>query len=426
MQIDKQQLTPTNIKLTIIADRASMDKTKDKILKQLGKQMKLAGFRPGKAPLSIVERQADPSTLQNEFLNEVINDLYTEAANKEHLRPVGQPQVNVTKFVPFATLEFTAEVEVVGEAKLPDYKSIKLAKKPVAVVAKDIEDVIANLRTRSAEKEDVTRASKDGDQVWIDFSGLDAKSKLPINGADGKDYPLILGSDSFIPGFEAELVGLKSGDEKTFTITFPKDYSVGALAGRQAEFTVTVNKVQKLVEPKLDDEFAAQVGPFKTLKELKDDIKKQLEIEKQNQANREYENELIDKISEGSTVAIPASLVDEEIERAEQQERQNLNYRGQTWQEHLVEEGVTEEQHRERLRETAERRVKGGLVLSEIATLEGITVTKEELDAYLQSLKAQYPDPQMQAELDKPEGRREMLSRIVSEKTINKLVEYAS
>jgi trigger factor len=333
--------------------------------------------------------------------------------------------VEITKFVPFSALEFTTQVAVVGDIKLPDYKKIKLAKPTVKVTDQDISEVLQSLKSRLADKQDVTRAAKDGDEVTIDFKGVDDKGEA-INGAEGKAYPLILGSDSFIPGFESNLIGLKAGQNKTFTIAFPKDYGVSALASKKVTFTVDVTKVQELVEPKLDDAFAAKAGPFKTLKDLKADIKAQLTNERQTEAARQYESELIEKITKQSRLEVPDSLIDDQLESAEKEESQNLMYRGQTWEEHLKAEGVTEAEHRQRNRAPAAERVKAGLVLSEIAEQEKLDVSPQELDSRIEILKGQYQDPAMQAELDKPENRRDIAGRILTEKTIAKLVSYAT
>lgn len=425
MQVTKKNLSDTKVKLTLVADAELLAGVKEEVLRSLAKDAKIQGFRAGKAPLSIVEKSVDPVRLQSEFLDKAMNKLYVAALDEHNLRPVDQPQVKITKFVPFETLELEAEVEVVGEVKLPDYKKLKVAREKVSVSAKEIDDVIANLRTREAEKKDVDRASRDKDEVWIDFAGVDAKTKEPIKGADGKDYPLILGSNTFIPGFEPNLVGLKAGDEKTFVLTFPKDYGVKALQNRKVEFSITVKKVQEVVEPKVDDAFAAKVGPFKTVAELKDDIKKELLARLESDAEQRYNDELIRKIAEKAKVAIPDVLITEQIERIERDQRQNLMYRGQTWQEYLDAEGLTDETYRTKHRPEAELRVKAGLVLSEIAELEKLSVTAAEIDMQMQALKAQYPDAQMQAELAKPAARNQIASRMLTEKTLAKLREYA-
>lgn len=425
MHITKKNLSDTKVKLTLAADAGLLEDEKNKVLRELAGSVKIAGFREGKAPLNLVEKHVDPERLSASFLERAVNRMYVDALDQEKLRPVAQPQVNITKFVPFDTLEVDAEVEVVGEVKLADYKKIKLAKKKASVTAKEVDEVIASLRTREAEKKDADRAAKEKDQVWIDFKGVDAKTKEAIKGADGKDYPLVLGSKTFIPGFEENLVGVKPGEEKTFTITFPKDYGVKALQNREVEFTVTVSKVQEVIEPKLDDAFAAKVGPFKTVADLKEDIKKELQARKEQELDQQYADELVTKIAEKSTVAIPEVLIEEQIDRLEQDQRQNLMYRGQTWQEFLESEGLDEKGYRAQLRPTAELRVKAGLVLSEISEAEQIDVTPEELEVQMQILKGQYSDPQMQAELAKPEARRTIASRILTDKTLAKLKEYA-
>lgn len=426
MQTTRKNISPTKVELTITADQALMDRVKDHVLADLAKGVNMAGFRKGHAPKALIEKNVDQATLQSEFLDHALNELYASALTDEKLRPAGQPEVNVTKFVPFTTLEFTATVEVVGKITLPDYKKIKLAKNVEPTTDKDVTAVLDDLRSRDSSKKEVKRAAKDGDEVVIDFTGVDAKTKEPIAGGAGTDYPLTIGSGTFIPGFEPELVGLKAGDEKTFPVTFPADYGAKELQGKKVSFTVTVKTVREVALPKLDDAFAAKIGPFKTVAELKADIKKQLQAEKDNQAQRSFENELLATIAEKAKADIPTSLIEEEMDRMEEEEKRNLVYRGQTWQEHLKAEGKTEQTHREGLREQAELRVKTGLVLGEVAEAEKISFTPEELDSRIALLKQQYTDAQMQAELDKPENRRELGSRLLTEKTIARLTEYAS
>ena len=425
MQVNRTQPKPTIAKLVITAEAAELEPIKQQVLEHLAKHVKVQGFREGKAPANLIEKQLDPSQLQSEFLEQAVNQFYVDAIQQQNVRPAAQPQITINKFVPFTTLEFTAEVDAVGEITLGDYKKVKLAQKPVEVTAKDVTEVIENLRGRSAEKKPVERAAKLDDEVIIDFKGVDAKTKESIQGADGKEYPLTLGSNSFIPGFEEEVVGLKPGEKKTFDITFPADYGVKDLQKRQVSFTVTALKINEQVKPKADDAFAATVGPFKTIAELKADIKKQLKAEREREAQQLYDNELLEKVAEKSTVAVPDSLIDSEIDRIEEDEKRNLVYRGQTWEEHLKAEGVTAAEHREQKRESATLRVKIGLLLGEIAEAEKITVTPEELEIRLQLLKGQYTDPTMQAELAKPDNRRDIASRLMTEKTIDKLRGYA-
>lgn len=425
MQIKLTHNSDTNVTLAITADQETLTKIKDTIVKRLGKSVKVAGFREGKAPQDLIEKNLNPEALQSEFIDQVLNHYYTQAIIKENLRVVGQPEVNLKKFVPFTTFEFDVVVDVLGEVKLPDYTKIKVEKQTAKITAADVTEVVESLRKRAAEKKEVARAAKDGDETVIDFKGVDTKGEA-VNGAEGKDYPLPLGSNTFIPGFEENVIGLKAGEEKTFTIPFPKDYGVAALQGKEVTFTITVKSVSELALPKVDDEFASKVGPFKTLEDLKKDIKEQLTIEKQRELDRARETELLRAIADKSKVAIPEKVIDEQVIRAEEDEKQNLVYRGQTWQEHLDGEGVTEEEHRKRNRKDAAEQVKIGIVLGAIGDKENVQITPEEVEIRMQLLKGQYQDPAMQAELDKPEARQDIAARLRSEKIIQLLTENGS
>lgn len=425
MKVAKTDLSPTSFKLVITADEADMSPIRRHVLRSHFSDAKVSGFREGRAPLSLIEKSVDPTRLSNEFLEHAINDLYRKAVETEGLRPFGQPNIELKKFVPYTTLEFEAVQDSIGTITLPNYKAIKLAKSETTVTTAEVQNVLENLRARIAERKPVDRAAKIGDEVSIDFKGTDTDGEA-IAGADGKDYPLVLGSNSFIPGFEEKIIGLKPGSKKEFKITFPKNYGIAALQSKPVDFTVEVKAINELVLPKLDGDFAKKSGSFNTVSELKADIKKQLSLEKEQQSQREYENNLIRNIVAKMKVEIPTAMVDEHIERMENEEKQNLAYRGQTWDEHLKEEKVTAEMHRERHRPEAVERIKGGLALSEIAIKESLEVSEDELNQKIAELKAQYQDPAMRAEVDKPENRQDIVARILTEKTLAKLVEYSS
>jgi len=423
MQVKRTNTSDTEITLTIVPNETELHAMKQHVLGHFRGRVKVAGFREGKAPLEILEKHVDPNVLQSEFLEEAINEFYVQTIQRENIRPATNPQVNITKFVPFTTLEFEAVLSIIGDITIPDYKKYKQAKPVVSVTADDVKAVLDDLRSRAAERKEVKRAAKTGDQVTVDFKGTDTKGNA-IDGAESKDYPIVLGSNTLIPGFETNLEGLKAGDKKSFTLTFPADYGVKALAKKKVTFAVTVHRVEELIKPKLDDAFAATVGPFTTLQQLKDDIKKQLTAERERETQREFENNMIMFLAEKTKVALPKAMVDEQIEKIEAQEKQNLLHRGQTWEEHLKEEGVTAKEHYEQKRPEAERSIRASLLLSEIAQKEGLDVTEDELELRIQLLKGQYQDTAMQAELDKPENRRDIASRLLTEKTVAKLTEY--
>lgn len=418
MKIHVQRKKDTQAIVEIDAASDELAKIKDKVLSQLSGHVKVDGFRKGKIPPAVVEKNVDQQLLQSEFLNEAINMLYIAALKEEHLRPVAQPKVDVKKFVPFTTLEISLEIPVIGEITLPNYKKITVKKEPVKVTADQVKEVLENLQLRSAEKTEVERAAKNGDEAWIDFDGTDADG-ASIEGASGKDYPLALGSGTFIPGFEEQIVGMKPGDEKSFDITFPKDYGQKELQNKLVTFTVKLNKVKEVTKPKLDDEFSGKVGPFKTLAELKENITAQLKAEGEQRAERDYEAKLVDSIVEKTKVEIPDTLIEEQQEMVLQEVRQNAAYRGMTFEDFLKQSNVSEQEFIDKeVKPESIRRVKAGLALSEIADKEGIDVTPEELEARLQVLKGQYKDPKMQEELDKPESRREINARLRTEKVI--------
>lgn len=413
--------TKTLAQVTITADQSELERYKAKVLQKFQAELKLAGFRKGHAPVALVEKSVDQNMFQQEFLEEAMTALYTAAAKSEKLRPISSPKVTLKKFVPYTELEFDAEVTVVSDIVLPDYKKMKVAREKAEVSKKDVEDVIENLRTRASTKTDVERAAKETDQVWINFEGFDQKG-APIDRADGKDYPLVLGSNTFIPGFEPELLGKKAGEKTEFTLTFPKNYGVASMQGQKVTFKVTVNKVQEVTLPKVDDAFAAGLGPFTSVEQLRTDIEKQLQQDKEEAARRNHEAATLRAIVEKTKVTVPQELIDEQTEMLVREVRQNAIQRGQTYEELLKAEGKTEEQYKKEVLEPeALDRVKAGLVLSEIAEAEKLTVEANELDERLAALKAQYKDEKMQAELDKLENQRDIANRILTEKTIKLL-----
>lgn len=421
MKLHTHNTTDTQVELEITASAEELNKIKEKVLRRLATRVKVAGFRPGKAPLSVIEKNVDEAVLQTEFLDEAINFLYVAALKEERIRPVAQPQVALKKFVPYATLECSLNVPVVGTIALPDYKKLGVKRPKVAVDKKQIDEVLENLQIRSAEKKEVDREAKETDEAWIDFEGVDKEGKA-IEGASGKEYPLVLGSKTFIPGFEEEVVGMKIGDEKSFPITFPKDYGAKELQNKKVTFTVKLQKLHEVIKPKLDDEFAGKIGPFKTITELKENIEKQLQADSAQKAERDYEAAIIDAIVDKTKVAIPDVLIEEQKEMVLQDVRQNAAARGMTFEDFLKQSGITEEEFIEKeVKPESIKRVKAGLALSEIADLEGIDVSDEELDQRLNQLKLQYKDPKMQIELDKPENKREIGARIRTDKVIHYL-----
>lgn len=425
MQVTTKPISETKVKLTILLGVEELVHAKNHELQEQAKTMKVSRFRPGKAPLSVVEKQLDQNQFQVSVINHAINDFYGKAIDEEQLRTLNQPEVEIGKFVPFTELEFTATVEIMPEIKLADYKKIKKTKPKVSVTAKDVDEVLQNLLTRSAVKEDSDKPAKNGDDVTIDFTGKDKKGEA-VAGASGNDYPLTLGSKTFIPGFEEGLVGVKKGDKKDLKLTFPKDYHAKNLAGSEITFSVEVKNVQTATTAKLDDKFAASVGPFSTLDDLKKDVKSQLSEQKELEASNKLKDEIVEELVKKSKLVLPEILINDQISMLEHDFDQNLVYRGITKAEYLKQEGFkSEDEWKEKeLKPQAERRVSVGMVLAEVADKEKLTVSEEELNARIELYKQQYQ--QSAAQFDQPEMKREVVSRLLTEKTVDHLYQLAT
>jgi len=423
MQVDVTYLNPTQVELLITATDLELKPVKNQAVDQLSRDIKVPGFRPGKSPSSMAEKFIDPNKLSQTVLEMAINDLYGKSLITKSLRPVIDPEIELVSYVPYDKLTFKAKVDVIGKIQLGTYKG--LAVKQTKLKAKDqqVNEVIDKIRNQLATREDIKTAAKLNDEIVIDFKGVDAKTKQPITNSEGEDYPLILGSNSFIPGFEEQLIGLKKGDKKNFDITFPKDYHVRQLQSAKVTFYVTVKAVKKLKLPKVDDEFAAKVGPFKTVDNLKTNIKQDLQKNIDDENLITFQNELIKEVLKTSTVELPPSLVQEEKARIEAELRKNASYQGLTWGEYLASINSDDKQFDKTCLEEAELRIKTGLVLGDIAVKEKIQLTKEEVNQQISQYKRQYAnDKQMLAELDKPNNINDIKNRLFVQKTIDHLV----
>jgi trigger factor len=409
----------TKATLTIKADEKDLADIKRVVLNNLRPKIKSDGFRPGKAPDSIVEKQIGANQVQQEVMEAAINRFYGMAGNSEKLKPLSRPTIDLVKFVAYTELEFTAEVELLPPIKLGDYKKKPAAPKPAKVTKKEVDEALERLAMQMAEKKEVKRAAKNGDEVIIDFKGTDAKGEL-VKGAESKEYPLTLGSDSFIPGFEPELIGLKAGEEKTFTITFPKEYHSKILAGTKVTFEIKVHKVNELVAPKFDDEFAAANSPFKTMEELRADAERQLEDEKQQQIDKDYRQKVVSKVVDESKLELPEGLVDRVEQDMKAEFERELAQRNSTTKEYMQQQDLTQKQLDKETRENAEKRAKTSLVLTEIAEAEGLKVSVEELEKIIADYKQMYgSDEKIAAELDKPEVRQDIAAQALTEKTVD-------
>ncbi len=421
MKILNQSIDQTSANFNLVLDEEDLRDFKLRALNKLKNSVKIPGFRHNKAPVELVEKYLDQSTLQNEVINESFKYYYPKCVNDLKLKVVNDPKITIAKFVPFTELEFKIEVEIIGEIKLKDYKNIKIDLKKEKVSEKELNSAIKEILKRATKFESVNRASQLNDQVTIDFKGTEPKNSEPIKEATSDNYNLVLGSNTFIPGFEEKLIGVKKGQVKKFEITFPKDYHVEEFKSKKVNFEVNVKDVQKPIEAKLDLEFVKSYGPFKTVQEFKEELKKQLQIEKDNQFNRQYEEQLLSKLSEKIDVKLPETMLQNEFTIMKDEDRQKVIARGQTWQEYLKSINDTEESYDTKLKEFAELRIKSGLAIGEIAQKEKIEVSEEEVDKYLDDLRKYYQDPKTIEEIDNPKNRSSFKAQLLSSKTIHKV-----
>ena len=417
----------TRVKVMIAADHAELAAAEQVALKRLAKTAKVNGFRTGHVPLEIVKKHADANALAQETLDAALNRAVAEAFLSNDLQVLARPEVEIKKYVPGELLEFTAEADVLPEVKLGNYKKLKVKKAAVNVDKKEIDEVIERIQKGLSEKKEVKRAAKIGDETVIDFVGK--KDGEAFHGGTGKDYPLVLGSNSFIPGFEDALVGLKAGDTKDVKLAFPKDYHVKDLAGQDVVFEVTVKKVNSVKLPALDDKFAAKAGSFTSMEDLRSDIKAEIAAQAERRAKDDLKDELVKQLVAKSTVSVPSVLRDDQIRSLEQDLRQNLMYRGRTLEQYFEEKGYADRDAwvKAEANDAADARIKAGLVLAQLSKELKIEATADELAAHINAYKQQYANnPKMAKHFDKPEAQREVANRLITEKTIDKLVELNS
>jgi len=424
MKTTVKNLSDTKVELTIVLGAEELQAAEQVALTKLAKNMKVPGFRAGKVPASVAAKNIDPNALSQQTMEDALSKAVAEAFTSENIQALDRPAVEVKKYVPGSELEFTAETEVIPQVKLGDYKKLKATPEKATVSAADVNDIISRMQANFAEKKDVERAAKDGDEVIIDFVGK--KDGVAFDGGTATDYALTLGSNSFIPGFEEGIVGHKPGETFDLELSFPKDYHAAELKGQKVTFTTTLKAVKEVVLPEVNDELAAKSGPFKTVKELKDDIKRELTAQKEREAGEKLKDKLVDELIDVSTVPVPDILAKDQEQSIEQDFIQNLAYQGLSLDQYLESKGfkTKEEWLDKEVQPAAEKRVKAGLVLAELSKVEKIEATNQELEDHINLYKKQYANnPEAVKSFDQPEAKRDIANRLLTEKTVDRLVE---
>jgi len=424
MKTNVKYLSDTRVELTISLDAKELEAAEQVALTKLAKNIKVPGFREGKVPASVAAKSVDPNALMQQTMEDALSKAVAEAFIAENIQVLDRPEVDVKKFVPKSEMEFVAEAEVLPKVTLGDYKKLNVEKQKVAITAKEVDDIINRMREASAEKQAADRAAKAGDEVTIDFVGK--KDDVAFDGGTATDYSLKLGSNSFIPGFEEGIIGKKPGETFDLDLAFPDDYHVADLAGAKVVFTTTLKKVNELVLPTVDDAFAKKVNEnVATVKELKDDIKRELTAQKEREATEKLKDNLVGALVEASKVPVPQVLVDDQVRSIEQDMRQNLMYQNITLEQYLSAQKFKDEDDwkGKEVIPAAEKRVKAGLVLAELSKELKIEATNKELEEHVNLYRQQYGNnPEALKQFDDPEVQRDIANRLLTEKTVDKLV----
>ena len=381
-----EKLEKSRVALTIEASAEEFEAAVNKAYLKMRGKINVPGFRVGKAPRKIIEKMYGAEVFYEEAVNIILPDAYEDAVKEQGLETVGYPQVELESCTKDGVV-FKCTVDVYPEVKLGQYKGLEAPKAEVKVAAADVNARLKEMADRNSRLVSVERAVKKGDTADIDFEGFD--NGVAFDGGKGENFDLEIGSGSFVPGFEEQLIGMKAGEEKNIDITFPENYTP-ELAGKPVVFHVKVNEVKVKEVPAIDDEFAKDVSEFDTLKDLKADIKKKMTAERTEAAQRAFEDVLMAKVAEGVEADIPQEMVELQAERMMEQFKQQLASQGIPFDQYLKMTGTTEADFRKQADGPAAEQVKMDLAVEAIIKAEGLEASDEDVENEMKSVAEKY------------------------------------
>lgn len=395
MSYTVENLEKSMAKITITVSAEAFEEAMAKAYNKNKNSISVQGFRRGKAPRKMVEKMYGPEIFYEDAANFAIPDAYEAAANECGLDIVSRPEIDVVEIGKGKEFVFTATVAVKPELTLGEYKGVEVEKKEVKIMAADVNAELDKVREQNSRMITVdNRGIKKDDTAVIDFEGfVDGE---PFQGGKGDDYPLVIGSHSFIDTFEDQLIGKKVGDEVEVNVTFPEEYHAEELKGKPALFKVTVKEIKKKELPKLDDEFASEVSEFETLKEYKASVKKTLTERRKAEVKREKENEVVEKVVENATVEIPAPMIDEHVQQMIQEFAGRIQQQGLSFEQYMQMTGMTPDALMAQMTPEAEKRIKTRLALEAVVAAEKIKATAKDIEKEIENMAAMY-----QMEVDK-------------------------
>ena len=425
MKIKSKKLSDSRVEITVTLDSADLKPARERALEKLAKEVQVEGFRKGKVPKDVAAKFIPENDLNAETIDLAVRTTVIEAFKKAEQAPLIIPSVEVTKYVPGEMAEYTATADIVPEVKLGNYKNLGVKRPETKVSAEEVNGVLDNLSHSFAEKKPVKRAAKLTDEVIIDFVGK--KDGEAFKGGSAKDYKLVLGSKTFIPGFEDGVVGHEPGDEFELKLTFPKDYGVKDLAGAKTVFEILLKQINEVTKAKIDDDLAKKCGPFKTLAELKADIKKNLEAQNTHRAEEKFKDDLLKALVKKSTVPAPEVLIEDQMRMLKEDITRNAATQGMSFDEYLERSGETQASWEKQAREIATERVKASLVLQTLAIEQKITVDDDLVAAKIAELKDVYKkSPEALKNLKNPNVKTDIKNRMIIEAALDLLVQANS
>ena len=389
MSLQVEKMEKNMAKLTIEVSAEELDKAmQNAYLKARGK-ISIPGFRKGKAPRKMIEQMYGKGIFLEDAANALIPEHYCKALEECDLEIVSQPEIDVTQAEPGKAFIFTAEVAVKPEVTLGEYKGVEVPKSETEVTDEDIDAEIKKEQEKNSRTVTVEdRGAENGDITTIDFEGF--VDGVAFEGGKGTDYPLTLGSGSFIPGFEDQLVGAKAGDHVEVNVTFPEEYQAAELAGKAAVFQCDVKKVETKELPELDDDFAQDVSEFDTLAEYREDVKKNLTEKKEKEARAAKENAAVDKAIENAEMEIPDAMLNTQVRQMMNDFASRMQSQGLTMEQYFQFTGMTAEKMQEEMKPQALKRIQTRLVLEKIAETENIEVSEDEVNEEISKMAEMY------------------------------------
>ncbi len=388
MKVEKTDKT-NEVKLSFTIEASKFEEAIQKVYAKSAKYFNIPGFRKGKAPYKIVEKQYGAQIFYEDAFNEVAAEVYEKELTDANIEAVSRPEINIIQMEKGKDLIFTAVVQTKPEVKLGKYKGIELKKVEYTVEEKDIDHEIGHMQERNARLVNVEdRPVEKEDTVVIDFEGF--VDGVAFEGGKAENHELVIGSNTFIPGFEDQIIGMKIDEEKDINVTFPEEYFSKDLAGKAAVFKVKLHEIKKKELPVVDDEFAKDVSEFDTIKELKASIKEKLEEENKNKAKYETEEAAIKAVCDNTEIDIPSGMIETETDNMIREIEQRLMYQGLNFEQYLQIMGKTEGDMRKEMKEQAQIQVKTKLVLGAIVEAEKIEATDEEVKAKLEEMATMY------------------------------------